>query len=256
MEKQVEKMYTISKFKEFQQELTALMYCDTLDSVRSIYEISESYEQGKKKRFDVVFEETKCEVSCIYSKFQFRGILCRHALAVLIRHHVELLPEMYILSRWRKDVRRCYSKVRISYGVHNLSIQQERYDKMCTGFTEVANITADDESSYKFVLDWINKTMKDLPKQIRCASVETTAIGEALQENASTSFEMPNEISTQQSNMAMEGNTVNANLNQYESLGYSNSHYSSLLMTYKGSGSGNFQQLLHQQCNEDNNRRN
>ena len=123
MEKQVEKMYTISKFKEFQQELTALMYCDTLDSVRSIYEISESYEQGKKKRFDVVFEKTKCEVSCIYSKFQFRGILCRHALAVLIRHHVELLPEMYILSRWRKDVRRCYSKVRISYGVHNLSIQ-------------------------------------------------------------------------------------------------------------------------------------
>ncbi|KAK9232524.1 hypothetical protein WN943_022770 [Citrus x changshan-huyou] len=67
--------------------------------------------------------------------------------------------------------------------------------------------------------------MKDLPKQIQCASVETTAIGEDLQENASTSFEMPNEISTQQSNMAItfqEGNTVNANLNQYESLGYSN----------------------------------
>ena len=49
---------------------------------------------------------------------------------------------------------------------------------MCTGFTEVANITADDESSYKFGLDWINKTMKDLSKQIRCASVETTTIGE------------------------------------------------------------------------------
>ena len=49
---------------------------------------------------------------------------------------------------------------------------------MCTDFAEVANIAADDESSYKFVLDWINKIMKDLPKQIRCASVETTAIGE------------------------------------------------------------------------------
>ncbi|KAK9179363.1 hypothetical protein WN943_028562 [Citrus x changshan-huyou] len=89
-----------------------------------------------------------------------------------------------------------------------------------------------------------------------------------LQENASASFEMPNEISTQQSNMAMtfhEGSTVNANFNQYGSLGYYNqplppyalqSHYSSPSMTYEGSASGNFQQLLHQQCNEDNNRRN
>ena len=63
MEKQVKKMYTISKFKEFQQELTALMYCDTLDSVGSIYEINESYGQGKKKSFEVVFEETECKVS-------------------------------------------------------------------------------------------------------------------------------------------------------------------------------------------------
>ncbi|KAL9463985.1 hypothetical protein AB3S75_001729 [Citrus x aurantiifolia] len=178
MEKQVEKMYTIAKFKEFQQELTALMHCDTMDSVGLVTEISESLGQGKKKNFEVVFDETKCEVSCICSKFQFRGILCRHALSVLIRHGIEILPEMYILSRWRKDVKRCYSKVKVSYGMQNLSIQQERYDKMCTAFTEVANIAADDESSYKFVLDWINKTMKDLPNQIRCASVETTAIGE------------------------------------------------------------------------------
>ena len=280
MEKQVEKIYTIAKFKEFQQELTALMYCDTVDSVGSITEISESLGQGKKKNFEVVFDETECEVSCICSKFQFRGILCRHALSVLIRHGIEILPEMYILSRWRKDVKRCYSKVKVSYGMQNLSIQQERYDKMCTDFSEVANIAADDESSYKFVLDWINKTMKDLSKQIRCASVETTAIGEVscssntieqindpvaarrkgrppclrkqaslrkkpaqknktaeknkvcwnayicliisfyllsyffliilyiiilqdLQENASASFEMANEVSTQQSNMAM-----------------------------------------------------
>ena len=53
----------------------------------------------RKKSFEVVFDETECEVRCIYSKFQFRGIVCRHALSVLIQHDVELLPEMYILSR-------------------------------------------------------------------------------------------------------------------------------------------------------------
>ena len=124
-------MYTISKFKEFQQELSALMHCDILEYVGLIYKISESYGSGKKKIFEVVFEEAECEVNCICSKFQFRRILCRHAISVLIRHDIEILPEMYILSRWRKDVRRCYSKLKVCYNVQNLSIQQERYEKMC-----------------------------------------------------------------------------------------------------------------------------
>ncbi|GAY62607.1 hypothetical protein CUMW_219180 [Citrus unshiu] len=149
MERQVEEVYTISKFKEFQEELTALMYCDISDSVGSIYQIIESFGQGRRGFFEVVFEEAECEVTCICSKFQFRGILCRHALAVLIRNLVELLPERYILSRWRKDVRRCY------------------------------NIASDDENSYKTVLDWIEKTMKDLPKQIHCESVGKTNTGGA-----------------------------------------------------------------------------
>ncbi|KAK9218156.1 hypothetical protein WN943_006792 [Citrus x changshan-huyou] len=163
---------------------------------------------------------------------------------------------MYILSRWRKDVKRSYSKVKVSYGVQHLSIQQERYAKMWTAFSEVKNITADVESSYKFVLDWINMALKDLSKQIQCASVKTivsptTVTGEVshssnnvehvindlvatrrkghpsflrkqsvirkkltkkkkiaektriLQEDAPSFYEVPNEISTQHSNVPM-----------------------------------------------------
>ena len=71
-------------------------------------------------------------------------------------------------------MRRSYSKLKVSYDVQHLSIQRERYDKMCNAFSDVTNIAADDESSYKSVLDWVNKALKDRPKQIRCASVETT----------------------------------------------------------------------------------
>ncbi|KAH9681032.1 protein FAR1-RELATED SEQUENCE [Citrus sinensis] len=304
MERQVEEVYTISKFKEFHEELTALMYCDISDSVGSIYQIIESFGQDRRGFFEVVFEEAECEVNCICSKFQFKGILCRHALAVLICNSVELLPERYILSRWRKDVRRCYSKLKVCYGVQNLTIQQERYEKTCNAFSKVADIASDDENSYKTVLDWIEKAMKDLPKQIRCESVGKTNTGGAtcssnkqinsesvertvidevscssnnvqlalndlvvtrrkgrppclrkessickksvqknksaqknkdLQENAPSSYHVPNEISTQGSNIA----TL---------------HYSSLSMTYQGSQSENFQQLLQQQQrNQDNN---
>ena len=43
MEKQDEDVYTLSKFKEFQKELIALMYCDVVNYVGSVYEINESY---------------------------------------------------------------------------------------------------------------------------------------------------------------------------------------------------------------------
>ncbi|KAH9666229.1 protein FAR1-RELATED SEQUENCE [Citrus sinensis] len=228
IERQVEKVYTISKFKEFQEELTALMYCDISDSVGSIYQIIESFGQGRRGFFEVIFKEAECEVTCICSKFQFRGILCRHALAVLIRNSVELLPERYILSRWRKDVRRCYMTrrkgrppcLRKESSIRKKSVQKNK-------------------SAQK---------KKDL------------------QQTAPSSYHVPNEISTQGSNIAttlQEGSTIYENLNQCGTMGYYNQpvppytsqlHYSSPSMTYQGSQSENFQQLLQQQqCNEDNN---
>ncbi|KAH9794408.1 protein FAR1-RELATED SEQUENCE [Citrus sinensis] len=222
MKTQVEEVYTISKFKEFQEELTALMYCDISDSVGSIYQIIESFGQGRRGFFE------------------------------------------------------------------NLTIQQERYEKMCNAFSEVADVASDDENSYKTVLDWIEKAMKDLPKQIRCESVgktntsgascssnkqinseivERTVIGEDLQQTAPSSYHMPNEISTQGSNIATVPmyQSQFGGSNIYQPFPYnwhtqpvppytSQLHYSSPSMTYQGSQSENFQQLLQQQqCNEDNN---
>ncbi|KAH9703432.1 protein FAR1-RELATED SEQUENCE [Citrus sinensis] len=260
----------------------------------------------------------------------------KHALAVLIRNSIELLPERYILSRWRKDVRRCYSKLKVCYGVQNLTIQQERYEKMCNAFSEVADVASDDENSYKTVLDWIEKAMNDLPKQIRCESVgktntggascssnkqinsesvERTVIGEVscgsnniqlalndpvvtrrkgrppclrkessirkksvqknksaqknkdLQQTAPSSYDVPNEISTQGSNIATVPmyQSQFGGSNIYQPFPYnwhtqpippytSQLHYSSPSMTYQGSQSENFQQLLQQQQrNKDNN---
>ena len=48
--------------------------------------------------------------------------------------------------------------------MQNLSIQQERYNKICIAFIKVANIATSGQSSYKFVLNQINKVMKDLLK--------------------------------------------------------------------------------------------
>lgn len=45
-------------------------------------------------------------LSLCFRSFQYRGILCRHALSVLRQEIVMLIPNKYIITRWRKDYKR------------------------------------------------------------------------------------------------------------------------------------------------------
>lgn len=67
--------------------------------------------ENKQLRFEVQFNEATEEVNCIYRSFDFRGILCRHALCTLRSEFVTKLPDMYIMSRWRKDFKRIHSMI-------------------------------------------------------------------------------------------------------------------------------------------------
>ncbi|KAH9728856.1 protein FAR1-RELATED SEQUENCE [Citrus sinensis] len=246
MERQVEEVYTISKFKEFQEELIALMYCDISDSVGSIYQIIESFRQGQRGFFEVVFEEAECEVTCICSKFQFRGILCRHALAVLIRNSVKLLPERYILSRWRKDVRRCYSKLKIEKAMKDLSkqIRCESVGKTNTGGASCSS-----------------------NKQINSESVGRTVIGKVSCGSNNVQLALNDPVVTRRKGrppclrkeFSIRKKSIQKNKSAQKNKQLvppytSQLHYSSPSMTYQGSQSENFQQLLQQQQrNEDNN---
>ena len=120
IEKQFQEVYIISKFKEFQVELTRKVYCDIISTEvgypGSRYEVQEDIilnERKKKKRFTVMFEREKCHIVCSCHLFEFRWILCRHALSVLIRNDVEFIPDSYILRRWRRDVCRAYTRSKI-----------------------------------------------------------------------------------------------------------------------------------------------
>ncbi|XP_052290815.1 protein FAR1-RELATED SEQUENCE 9-like [Citrus sinensis] len=109
MKKQVEEVYTISKFQEFQQQLMDKMYCEVFSCEGSEYEVVKNDGKSKEKTFQVIFERDDGEIRCACAMFECRGIVCRHAIAVMIRTHITFLPEKYIIRRWRKDVRRCYS---------------------------------------------------------------------------------------------------------------------------------------------------
>ena len=171
MEKQVQDVYTISKFQEFQKELTGKMYCEFVNSMSCEHIVREDVKLEKfKKRtfFKVHFEKDKGEISCSCSMFQFRGIMCKHAITIMIRNDTEVLPEKYILRRWRKYVWRCHSRVKTSHELHSCTDEQKRYEKMCVSFTKVANMAARNVESSNLVLNLIEDVRKDLPKPIQC----------------------------------------------------------------------------------------
>ncbi|XP_022873788.1 protein FAR1-RELATED SEQUENCE 5-like [Olea europaea var. sylvestris] len=112
LEKQFQRVYTISKFREVQDEFIGNVYCDLVSS-------SEGF---------------------LGTTYKFRGIICRHAIAVLIRNNVTALPDSYILWRWKRDVSRAHTKVVVDYDGLSSTPAQLRYDKMCQSFASLAEM--------------------------------------------------------------------------------------------------------------------
>ena len=107
MEKQVEEVYIISKFQEFQQEVIDKMYCEVFSCGGLEYEVIENDRKSKEKTFKVIFEKDNGEIRYTCSMFECKWIVCKHVIEVLIRNRIKLLLEKYILRRQRKDVWRC-----------------------------------------------------------------------------------------------------------------------------------------------------
>ncbi|CAA3021759.1 FAR1-RELATED SEQUENCE 5-like [Olea europaea subsp. europaea] len=163
LEKQFQLVYTISKFRKVQDEFIGKVYCDLISSLECFsgtrYEVLEDvilYDRLKKKRCYVTFEKEKCEIVCSCHLFEFRGIICRHAIAILIRNNITSLPDSYILRRWRRDVSRAHTKVVANYDGLSSSPAQLRYDKLCQSFASLANLVAEDDEESRQVMEWID----------------------------------------------------------------------------------------------------
>lgn len=65
-------------------------------------------EWSTNRKFQVFFFKDSNEYECECMMFQFRGIVCRHSLSVYRKKGMDLLPERYLLNRWRKEFIRAH----------------------------------------------------------------------------------------------------------------------------------------------------
>ncbi|KAI9195010.1 hypothetical protein LWI28_010793 [Acer negundo] len=78
----------------------------------------------------VDFSEEDSSAECSCGLLQMRGILCRHILAVFRCNKIKFLPNIYILNRWRKDIKRRYTLIHSSYDAGEQRADSIRYSEM------------------------------------------------------------------------------------------------------------------------------
>ncbi|MCL7025704.1 hypothetical protein MKW94_006861, partial [Papaver nudicaule] len=196
MEKQVQGIFTIAKFLEFQKELSDKKYCavmsvqdetpvityhiqeeiwipkpkdeetSTLESTNVDGAPKSSPPEGEKEymmirvMFKVAFEKEKCEFECSCHNFEFRGIVCRHAIIVLHRNDIFLLPEKYLFRRWRKDVERMHTNIQVMSDAWLLTPKQLRYNELCKIFAELANAASSSDVQCDDAKKWAQERLK------------------------------------------------------------------------------------------------
>ncbi|XP_020080380.1 protein FAR-RED IMPAIRED RESPONSE 1-like [Ananas comosus] len=169
-EKQFQDVYTITKFREFQAELKELLHCETslLSSTGSVYsyQVNEYGDGGKDVPFTVYFDEGTSLVSCICRLFEYKGILCRHSIAVLVHRKLMIVPNSYILTRWRKDVRRRYTRVKTWHKNLGSTAEIYRYEVVCSNMYDIADIAAESDEKCEVAL----RTLRDLKTKLEYTS--------------------------------------------------------------------------------------
>uniref|UniRef100_A0A803MEV3 Protein FAR1-RELATED SEQUENCE n=1 Tax=Chenopodium quinoa TaxID=63459 RepID=A0A803MEV3_CHEQI len=173
-----QKIYTYAKFKEVQRECTRSLYVSPIEKSvlsESIIEHvvedriwykpkhSSKEKPSKRKRrykisLDCVFKEACCECK----HFECHGIICRHIIKVYeLNDHYEI-PEKFILRRWRKDVIRKHTRVKVAYHDPNKTEEVCRFDKMMVKFSSLTSKAC----VYKTTTDLVMATLQLLEIQL------------------------------------------------------------------------------------------
>ena len=127
--------------------------------------MKEEFEVGSNEKdsraFDVLYNASDLEVLCVCGLFNFRGYLCRHILCVLNQSGMEEIPSQYILSRWRKDVKRSYVLDHSCSGV-DIKNPVHRYDDLYKRIVQVVEEGRQSQDRYKVTLQTLDKILNKL----------------------------------------------------------------------------------------------
>lgn len=167
-----QKLYTDAKFKEVQLECTKVLYINGVEKkVVSDHVMEHTLEDRvwtlckstrnevvTKKRctYKVMFNSNCNEAWCDCKLFECHGIMCRHLIKIFDIYDITEVPEMYILSRWRKDILRKHTRVKVAYHDPSKTEEVQRYNKMMAAFESICLKASAFEDNVNIVMELIH----------------------------------------------------------------------------------------------------
>ena len=198
LEEQFSKLYTLAMFRRFQDELKATVYCQVdivkIDGSVTTFKVKECayVDDGEKtedKGHEVAYNVDGFQMQCDCNFFQFKGILCRHALSVYKMNQVYEFPSQYILDRWRKDFKQLHTLARKPKDVMGNTIL-ERYDNLSLRYLQLVEIGVMSDEKYQHALRLIKEmemsllddnTFRDLKSRLLVPENRSNESGELSQ---------------------------------------------------------------------------
>ncbi|XP_074266191.1 protein FAR1-RELATED SEQUENCE 5-like [Silene latifolia] len=115
------KLYTKKIYKLVRDEVIGLIYTNVDPPRRLGHSVTFNVEDkkvapfGKCKNYWVDIDRSVGLLKYSCKLFEFKGILCRHIIRCMVIEDVKVIPEKYILDRWRKDLVREYETIKTGY---------------------------------------------------------------------------------------------------------------------------------------------
>ncbi|XP_055961816.1 uncharacterized protein LOC126681389 [Mercurialis annua] len=164
-ELQLSKLYSNEIVRRFKKEMEGMYGCFStrqvsLEGPVVTFIVKEQIE-SELRDFEVMFNKTDMEILCVCGLFSFRGHLCRHALSVLNQNGVKEIPPQYILTRWRKDVKRSYVIDHSSSGI-DVNNPVHRYDHLYRSIVRVVEEGRKSEDRYEVTLQSLEEILNKL----------------------------------------------------------------------------------------------
>ncbi|XP_021721947.1 protein FAR1-RELATED SEQUENCE 1-like [Chenopodium quinoa] len=150
LEKLFQKIYTDTKFQEIQTEYARSKQEKITD---------------RRRLYSVTYNAETKEVACDCRKIETFRILCKQCIHILDQNHVFEIPQKYILDRWRKDVIRRHTRVKVSYYDPTETVECRRFNRMMTKFECVCDEASTiDDATCDMVLERLNQLSNDVRK--------------------------------------------------------------------------------------------
>ena len=100
-------MFILVLFKMFEDEFSLGTRLNCVETNHHDDEFTFSLVGGDSNRVHIVhFNQSNLSICCDCKLFETLDLLCCHALRVFLVNNLNMIPDKYISSRWRRDAKK------------------------------------------------------------------------------------------------------------------------------------------------------